>query len=119
VKRMINKLTSNPSRSTNLPSASISKSGGFKRFRKKFYVFITLIVVLIIVVTLLIPQGVAAIPLNVDYVVGEKMIYDSITTAIMQVHNSTLTSMLGQSNNVTSKSTQSIDVVNFDANTTH
>jgi hypothetical protein len=73
------------------------------------------VAVVIIAVALLVPQGVAAIPLNVDYVVGEKMIYDSTVTASLQVHNSTTQpSMAGQLTNVTSKSTQSIEVTDFD-----
>ena len=43
-----------------------------------------MIAVVVIAVALLVPQGVAAIPLTVDYVVGEKMIYDSKVNVSME-----------------------------------
>jgi hypothetical protein len=50
-------------------------SAGSKRFRKKLYAVATIIMIAVIAVALLIPQGAATIPLNVEYEIGEKMVY--------------------------------------------
>jgi hypothetical protein len=64
-------------------------TGGSKRFGKKLYVVAAIVAVAVIAVALLIPQGAATIPLNVDYEVGEKMVYD--TTMILSFNDPDLT----------------------------
>jgi hypothetical protein len=91
------------------------RSTGFRRFGKKLYASIAVIAVVIIAVALLVPQGVAAIPLNVDYVVGEKMIYDSKITVTMEFENPELASIMGQTPTSTSvDAKETVEVVDFD-----
>ena len=60
----------------NLPDQTIT-SGGGKRFGKKHLIIVAaLISIAIIAAAFFIPQSGATIPLNVDFVVGEKMVYD-------------------------------------------
>ncbi|MCW4024798.1 MAG: hypothetical protein NWF01_07170 [Candidatus Bathyarchaeota archaeon] len=66
---------------------SLNSKSGSKWFGKKIYAAIALIAVVIIAVAFVIPQGVAAIPLNVEYTVGEKMAYDTTITATYETQN--------------------------------
>jgi hypothetical protein len=50
-------------------------SAGSKRFGKKLYAVATIIMIAVIAVALLIPQGAATIPLNAEYEIGEKLVY--------------------------------------------
>jgi hypothetical protein len=66
---------------------------------------------------LLIPQGAAIIPLNVEYTVGERMVYDVTETMSMQMSNSTIGSTLGfggTNNTLTMSMKTTVDVVDFD-----
>ncbi len=90
-------------------------SAGFRRFGKKLYALIAVVAVVIIAVALLVPQGVAAIPLNADYVVGEKMIYDSKVTVTMEFDDPSLAAIMGQTpNSVSVDATENVEVVDFD-----
>ena len=55
-----------------------------RRLGKKLYIAIAVVAIVIIAVAFFIPQGGATIPLNVDYVVGEKMVYDTTMTMTIQ-----------------------------------
>ena len=57
---------------------------GSKRFGKKPYAIAGIIAITVIAVALLIPQGAATIPLNVEYTVGEKMIYETVENVTNQ-----------------------------------
>ena len=82
-----------------------------KRFGKKLYVVITAVVTIaIIAVALMIPQGAASIPLNANYNVGEKMIYD--ITATVNYDLGQLSELLPS--NVTVGGQQTIEVLSFD-----
>jgi hypothetical protein len=73
------------------------------------------VAVVVIVAALMIPQGVATIPLNVDYTVGEKMVYDTSMNATFQYDNSALpagNTVLPNITDVNMK--QTIEVINFD-----
>ncbi len=88
-----------------------------KRFGKKLYAALSVIAIVIIAAAFFIPQGTnATIPLKVDYVVGEKMIYD--TTMTMNIGSYSLASPLNlpnqTPNNITMNSQQTIEVVGFD-----
>ncbi len=106
----------------NAPAPSvqdISQTQKKKGFGKKLYLIIAAIVaVAVIVIALLVPPGAATIPLNVDYVVGEKMVYDSSVTATIESANSALSPFLGgEGLNDTTFSVigkQTIEVVAFD-----
>ena len=57
------------------PNQDAVTVSGSKRFGKKLYTLSGIIAIAAIAVAFLIPQGAATLPLNVDYTVGEKMIY--------------------------------------------
>jgi hypothetical protein len=108
---MLNKV--NTVTTPNSPDQPALNSSGFKRFGKKLYAAIAVVAVVVIAVALFVPQGAAAIPLNVDYDVGEKMIYDSKIT--MAFENPSLSAIMGQTQNNTSiDSTETVEVVDFD-----
>lgn len=103
--------------SSNLSEQPTIKSQRFKLFVKKFYVLITvLIAVVVIVGALLIPQGAASIPLNVNYNVGEKMVYNTTNSISYLVANSTLPSGNDglTTNNVTITGQETMEVLSFD-----
>jgi hypothetical protein len=90
-------------------------AGGSKRFGKKLYVVAAVIAVAVIAVALLVPQGVATIPLNVDYKVGEKMVYD--TTMTMTFDEPDLTfplAVTGWFNDTSVSAKQTVEVIAFD-----
>ncbi|MGO8806998.1 MAG: hypothetical protein ACLQO7_10430 [Candidatus Bathyarchaeia archaeon] len=86
-----------------------------KSFNKKLFVpIVAIITIIVVAVALLIPQGSATIQLNVNYNVGEKMIYNTTDT--------TTSSNVVSSNNFQPKSTTSsgqeiMDVLSFDGQT--
>jgi hypothetical protein len=84
--------------------------------RKIYFMIFALTAILILGVTLLIPQGAASIPLNVNYTVGEKMVYDATMTSSFQYGNSTLpTGITSQlPNNTSINMQQTIEVTGFD-----
>jgi hypothetical protein len=90
-------------------------TGGNKRFGKKLYVVAAIVAVAVIAIALLIPQGGATIPLNVNYEVGEKMVYDTTMTMTLDGYNSTFASELPASlNNLSVNAEQTIEVIDFD-----
>jgi hypothetical protein len=115
-KNLFNKNNAFPFKTLDSPDQPTLNSVGFKRFGKKLYVGAALIAVVIITVALFIPQGVAAIQLNVDYTVGEKMIYASSMTGTFQVSNSELLSGINRllPNDLNLESEQTLEVINFD-----
>ena len=84
--------------------------------RKIYFMIFAIIAILIISVTLLIPQGAASIPLNVNYAVGEKMVYDATMTSSFQYGNSALTTGITSQlpNNTSINMQQTIEVTGFD-----
>jgi hypothetical protein len=96
--------------STGLPSMA-----GSRRLGKKLYITIGVIVALVTIsLALLVPQGGAAIPLNVDYTVGEKMVYDSTITSSFDNSASATGSNALMPKNTTIDSQQTIEVTSFD-----
>jgi hypothetical protein len=91
-------------------------AGGGKRFGKKLYVVAAVVAVAVIAVALLVPQGTASIPLNVDYTVGEKMVYDTTLTTSIQGYDSALPSgLMGASpSDMSVNAQQTIEVIDFD-----
>ncbi len=89
-KLTFNQTCSNPSDKS--PPLDVSATNAPKsKSRKKLYTLLTAsIVIVIILVALIIPQGSAVIPLNVEYEVGEKMVYQTATSVSMKMLNSTL-----------------------------
>lgn len=87
-----------------------------KRFRRKFLVLAAVIAVAIILSALFIQQGSAVIPLNVDYQVGEKMVYDTTVSSTFEYYNSTLSLPTSNysPNGTAIKSQQTIEVTDFD-----
>jgi hypothetical protein len=110
-----NKVDSVPSPTPSAPSQTGLPKKGSNWFGKKLYAVIALVMVAGVVAALLVPQGTATIPLNVDYTVGEKMFYDTTLTMTFQDYNSTLTALVGQPlNDVSVNAKQSIEVIDFD-----
>lgn len=62
------------------PNQSTATASSRKRFGKKLYALFGVIAIAVIAVALLIPQGSATLPLNVEYSVGEKLIYETVET---------------------------------------
>jgi hypothetical protein len=88
---------------------------GSKRFGKKVYVLIAAVIVIVVIVgALLIPQGAASIPLNVDYTVGEKMVYTTSTVLSLDLGNSSLPLSGLFSDNITVSGTETVEVLSFD-----
>jgi hypothetical protein len=92
----------------------LNSQGGSRWFGKKIYAIIALIAVVIVAIALFIPQGAAAIPLNVDYTVGEKMAYETTITATYETQNTQPTANMQPITNATVYSTETIDVIDFD-----
>jgi len=90
-------------------------TGAGKRFGKKLYVIAAVVAVAVIAVALLVPPGTATIPLNVNYEVGEKMVYDTTMTLSYKGDDSALTSdLLGALNDMSVNAQQTIEVIDFD-----
>jgi hypothetical protein len=71
--------------------------------------------VVIVAVALMIPQGVAVIPLNVEYTVGEKLTYNVTLTSSMQVPDADASSLFAPSSgNITVNGKLTTEVVSFD-----
>jgi hypothetical protein len=114
------KLNSVPSETPSAQNPAESTVTGRKWFGKKLYAAIAVAAIAVIAVALLIPQGAAIISLNVEYTVGERMVYDVTETVAMQISNSTMGSALGlggSNNTLTMNSTTTVDVVDFDGET--
>jgi len=92
------------------------RTSGFKRFGKKLYALAAIIVVAVIAVALLVPQGAATIPLSVEYTVGEKMIYNTTETVTFQPDNTAMPAdYSGQiSNTIDINSTAIVEVLDCD-----
>jgi hypothetical protein len=97
------------------PTLSDQPAKGSRRVGKKLFVLIaTVIVVAVIAGALLIPQGAASIPLNVNYTVGEKMVYNTSTVLSLNVDNSTIPLSSLSSANITVSGTETVEVLSFD-----
>jgi hypothetical protein len=90
-----------------------SNHSGFK-VGKKVILIVAVVAVAVIVSALLIPHGAAEIPLNVNYTVGEKMIYNTVSAGTFENNNSTIASKIPSSNNMTLTEEDRIEVVGFD-----
>jgi hypothetical protein len=115
-KNVLKKVNTTSLASPNSPDKLASSSTGFKRFGKKLYFTImALIIIAIIAMALLIPTGAASIPLNVNYAVGEKMVYTTATSLTLKVNNSTSPGNEGlTSNNMTISGKEILEVLGFD-----
>jgi hypothetical protein len=67
-----------------VPVPTAPKASSFKRYGKIIVPVIVAVLIVILAVAFFIPKGSATIPLTVNYVVGEKMAYD--TTMTMQLN---------------------------------
>jgi hypothetical protein len=91
-------------------------SSGSKRFGKKLYTLAAIIVVAVVAVAFLIPQGAAIIPLSVEYTVEEKMIYQTTETITFQTSNTTtgLPPFGPDTSTVNLNATAIVEVIDFD-----
>lgn len=100
---------------TDLPSTTGPAEQPIKHrmFGKKAFVTLAAIaIVAAVALALFIPQGGATIPLNVDFNVGEKMVYDKTVTMTLDSYNMG-SKAIPALNNMTLNS-QTIDVIGFD-----
>jgi hypothetical protein len=95
------------------PDKQTLNYSGF-RLGKKVILIAAVVAVAVIVSALLIPHGAAEIPLNVNYAVGEKMIYNTVSSGTFENNNSTIASKIPSSNNMTLTEEDRIEVVGFD-----
>ncbi|MCL5877612.1 MAG: hypothetical protein M1540_07360 [Candidatus Bathyarchaeota archaeon] len=85
--------------------------------RNKTYALIALAatVVVIVIVALFVPKGAATIPLKVDYIIGEKMVYcDTITSTLESFSTLTMKPLLTVPNNTCIKAQEIVQVISFD-----
>jgi hypothetical protein len=101
-----------PSERASSPDQSAAQRSGFRRFGKKLYAVAAIVLVAVIAVALLVPQGAATIPLGVEYTVGEKMIYNTTETVTTQTADTSLP--LDDPWETSINSTEVIEVVGFD-----
>lgn len=101
-----------------IPAPSASKGWLSK---KKLLPILAAVIIIAIIAALMVPQGGAVISLDVDYVVGEKMVYDTTMTISAQMEGPAWpTTAPGQSSNtITNTGQQSIEVVDFDGEYYH
>jgi len=94
-------------------------SSGIKITRKKLYVVAAVIVIAVVAVALLIPQGAAIIPLNVEYTVGEKMMYQTAEPLTYQPSNATtvVRPFVPDTGTVDLNATATVEVIAFDGET--
>jgi hypothetical protein len=88
-----------------------------KRSKNIYLLVAGILTIVIIAGALFIPPTQAAIPLTVDYVVGEKMLYTTDISVGIQIQNSTLPSSFmdqATNTNLNVTSQQIIEVVSFD-----
>jgi hypothetical protein len=81
-------------------------------FGKKTLAAIAIIAAVVIAVALFIPRGTAVIPLNVNYVVGEKMIYDTTVTGAYDFGDPGLGFVVPSNTSFSPK--QTMEVMDFD-----
>ncbi len=97
------------------PAPLASKSS--KRFGKKpFIVLAVVVAVAIILIALVATPGVSAIPLNVDFVVGEKMVYTTDMSLSMNLGNSSLFNIgsVSSNNSLSISGKKTVEVMGFD-----
>jgi hypothetical protein len=110
----MSKLFASTPETPSTPSAQAKKRISSKN---RYFVAMAVLTAVIVVGALLIPPSAAAIPLNVDYAVGEKMVYGTTVTATIQIQNSSfLSDLLGEAGNQTAviNGESTIEVVSFD-----
>jgi len=90
----------------NLISSSPEQHSTSSKSRKRLYVVLALAAVAVIAVAFFIPKGAAAIPLGLNYQVGEKLVYTTTETITTPLGNITKTGTIN--------STYSLEVVDFD-----
>ncbi len=81
-------------------------------FAKKTLAAIAIIAAVVIAIALFIPRGAAVIPLNVNYVVGEKMIYDTTMTGTYDFGDPGLG--FAVPSNISFSPQQTMEVMDFD-----
>lgn len=109
---MRGKVNSVPSETPSAPSQPALRTAGSKRFGKKLYAIAAIVVIAVIAVALLVPQGAATIPLGVEYTVGEKMIYNTAETLTTQMADNSLPPEYPGEKSI--NSTEIVEVVGFD-----
>lgn len=97
---------------------SESPPGRRRLVRKFLLVAAAAVIIIILGVALLTPQGAATIPLNINYNVGEKMIYDADISVAMRGFNLPNTTGIGlNQNSISTNATIALEVLSFDGET--
>lgn len=87
-----------------------------KKFSRKkiLLMLIAIASIAVITTTLIIPQGAATLPLEVNYTVGEKMVFDTTMTASIEYYNSSLLNEnLISPTTIVDNMTDTIEVIDF------
>jgi hypothetical protein len=96
------------------PNPSQANSKG-QSYKKLYFTVAGTLTVLILIAALFIPPSSAVIPLEVNYTVGEQMVYDVNLAVSMEAPDIDLSPILGaDSGNVTVNGTLTTDVLDFD-----
>jgi hypothetical protein len=108
---------SSPSSSTPEPSTQKQTGKGSKRrFGKKLYVLAAAILIIVIVSAFMFSSNSAAtVPLSLNYKVGERMVYATSGSTVIQTYNQT--NNIPSTRTTSSNSTLTIDVLGFDGTT--
>lgn len=87
-----------------------------KRLGKKLYIGAAIAAIAVITIVLLIPPGAATIPLNVNYLVGEKMVYNTTVAVTYQSYNTTMSTspIIQPQSNASVSMNSTIEVISFD-----
>jgi hypothetical protein len=112
---MFDKMKTVAAENPSLPNQQ-SSNQGMKHFGKKRYAVIAAAAAIVIIAAaFFIPQGGAIIPLNVDFVVGEKMVYDNTFTISLQgISGPSAVNRPNTTTTTSMNSEQTIEVLGFD-----
>ena len=98
-----------------LPQQSKTQEKGRRMLNKKLYVLIASVTAIaVVLVALFIPQGAAIIPLEVNYTVGERMVYDTIQQMTTLNYSTPAPHLGGGPPNTTISQTTTVEVTDFD-----
>jgi hypothetical protein len=115
---MFSKFNSVSSDIPNQPDPAAQAQKSHRGFGKKpLLVLAAVVAIAIILIAMLATPGAsAAIPLNVNYVVGEKMVYTTDMSVAMNLGNSSLFNFgsLSSNNSIAVSGTKTVEVVGFD-----
>ena len=113
---MFKLIFADPQEMPSLPQQPASNSFRSKRFGRKLYALGAVVIVIIVVTAFLFSNGTAeAIPLSLNYEVGERMVY--VTSGVVTIQRYNATNDKTATETMNTNSSLSLDVVSFDDET--